>query len=283
MRTVITGIIIISILTLAATIGTIVVGTSSFEGIVVEKPYETGLAWDETRRQKAELGWSVAALGAPFRKGRNELLIEAIDKTGVRLSEAVVRVTISRPATRKYDRTYQTVQETDGRYHADVELPLHGNWDVFVDVSRNNDRAVFSQTISAEQSVSGASVVPPITENKTYCDIQLGPCIRETEDGTTVKFDIKPRPVRAMAELEFIVTLTRGGTPLDGASVALELSMPGMFMGENRPALKQADPGRFEGKGVIIRCPSGEKTWQAAVTVARGGKTAAVDFLFEVN
>jgi hypothetical protein len=59
--------------------------------------------------------------------------------------------------------------------------------------------------------------------------------------------------------------------------------MPGMFMGKNRPALKQVSDGRFEGKGVITTCPSGKKTWQAEVIVARGEKTAVIDFVFKVK
>jgi hypothetical protein len=104
-------------------------------------------------------------------------------------------------------------------------------------------------------------------ENRTTCDIQRGSCLIETGEGMTIEFDIQPKPVAAMSELSFIVNLNRGGTPLTDASTELDLSMPGMFMGRNRPVLKHVYNGRYEGKGIITRCPSGKKTWQAEVTV----------------
>jgi hypothetical protein len=117
----------------------------------------------------------------------------------------------------------------------------------------------------------------------TTCDIQSGSCLKETGDGMTVEFDIQPKPVVALSELTFIVNLTRGGMPVTDASVVLDLSMPGMFMGKNQPILKHAKNGRYEGKGVITRCPSGKKTWQADVTVGHDGKTAITSFVFEVK
>jgi hypothetical protein len=120
-------------------------------------------------------------------------------------------------------------------------------------------------------------------ENRTACDIQRGSCFIETGEGMTIEFDVQPKPVAAMSELTFIVNLSRGGSPVTDASTALDLSMPGMFMGKNRPGLKQVYDGRYEGKGIITRCPSGNKTWQAEVTVKNAGKTAVASFVFEVK
>lgn len=120
-------------------------------------------------------------------------------------------------------------------------------------------------------------------KNRTACDIQRGPCLLQTGEGMTIEFDIQPKPVAAMSDLTFIVNLSRGGSPVKNASTALDLSMPGMFMGKNRPALKQVHDGRYEGKGVITKCPSGKKTWQAEVTVEHAGKTAVASFVFEVK
>jgi nitrogen fixation protein FixH len=144
-------IILISICALAATIGAIIVGRQSFEGLVVEKPYETGLAWDETRQKQANLGWTVSVQGAPFKTGKNELIVKLLDKNGSLLTDAAVSVTVSRPSTRAYDKTYQTVQQADGRYHASIDLLLYGNWGVIIDASRNNDRSSFKEAIFAEQ------------------------------------------------------------------------------------------------------------------------------------
>lgn len=120
-------------------------------------------------------------------------------------------------------------------------------------------------------------------EPSSRCDIQIGPCTKKTGDGMTIEFDIKPKPVAAMTESTFVVAVSRNGMPVTEASVLLDLSMPGMFMGRNRPVLKQGKAGRYEGTGIVTRCASGRKTWQADVTVESAGKTSFAAFVFEVK
>jgi nitrogen fixation protein FixH len=146
-------IIVISITALAATIGAIVVGRQSFEGLVVEKPYETGLTWDETRQKQASLGWTVSVQGAPFKTGKNELIVNILDKNGSLITDAIIIVTVSRPSTRAFDKTYRIVRQADDRYHAFIGLQLYGNWDLIIDVSRNNDHSIFKEAIFAERGI----------------------------------------------------------------------------------------------------------------------------------
>jgi nitrogen fixation protein FixH len=144
-------IILICIIALAATIGAIIVGRQSFEGLVVEKPYETGLAWDETRRKQTNLGWTISVQGAPFKTGKNELTIKVLDKSRSLLADAAVSVTVSRSSTRAYDKTYRTSRQSDGRYHASINLLFYGNWDLIIDVSHDNDHSIFKEAIFAEE------------------------------------------------------------------------------------------------------------------------------------
>jgi len=144
-------IIIISIIAIAATIGTIAVGMKIFDGVVVENPYEAGLAWDETRQNKAALGWSVFLRNSLFKTGRNELTLEALDRNGRQLKNAVVQVTVSRPSTRAYDKNYLAIKTLDGKFQADVDFPLFGSWDLKIAVSGNKDRCSFTNRIYAEQ------------------------------------------------------------------------------------------------------------------------------------
>ena len=144
-------IVLICILALAATIGAIVVGSRSFEGIVVDKPYEAALSWDKERRNQERLGWSVVLQKATYKTGKNDLIVLVLDKNGAPLSDAVVSVAVSRPSTRAFDSTYRTVVQPNGRYLAAIDLPLYGNWDVIIDVSRKNERTSFSNIISANQ------------------------------------------------------------------------------------------------------------------------------------
>lgn len=146
-------IIIVSacLLALGATIGTIVVGSRSFEGIVVDKPYEAGLAWDQERRNQESLGWSVGLQETTFKTGKNDLVVIVRDKNGAPFSDALVSVAVSRPSTRSFDRTYRAVAQPNGQYRTEIDLPLYGNWGVLVDVSRKKEHTSFNKMISADQ------------------------------------------------------------------------------------------------------------------------------------
>lgn len=115
------------------------------------------------------------------------------------------------------------------------------------------------------------------------CAIQQGACSFTTDSGMTVEFDIQPKPVRAMSKLDMLVSVKENGKPVTDASVKLDLTMPGMYMGKNSPDMKHSANGRYEGKGIITRCMSGRKTWQADVIVERGGTRQAASFVFEVQ
>ena len=114
-------------------------------------------------------------------------------------------------------------------------------------------------------------------------DLARGPVARELEGGLVVSFEILPRPIEAMKELVFAVTLTREGKPVEGAGLSLALSMPAMYMGRNSPTLTEVKPGRFEGRGVVPRCMSGDKRWQATILVKEAGASFSVVFPFETS
>jgi hypothetical protein len=107
--------------------------------------------------------------------------------------------------------------------------------------------------------------------------IHSGPCTKQSA-GRTVVLEINPRPVRQMAELTFAVTVTPG-TALP-STLTLDLSMPGMYMGKNQVVLQRKSTCTWEGKGVIVRCMSGRKLWQATIVSADLGNPS---FTFEVR
>jgi len=112
--------------------------------------------------------------------------------------------------------------------------------------------------------------------------VDAGPCTK-TVDGLTVSVDITPKPLKAMRNLRFRTTLSNEGKPVTDASVSIALSMPGMFTGQNVIRLVHVHEGIYVGDGVIVRCPSGKKIWQALVDIRRAGREAAVNYLFEVQ
>ncbi len=110
---------------------------------------------------------------------------------------------------------------------------------------------------------------------KINCDIQNQAC-SQTVSNTTVTLDVQPKPVKAMENLTFQVTLNSNAnteTPF------IDLGMPGMNMGKNQVKLKKISPNTFQGSGVIVRCPSGKTIWRAIVTIPQTGKAS---FIFDV-
>jgi hypothetical protein len=77
------------------------------------------------------------------------------------------------------------------------------------------------------------------------------------------------------------VALHRGIATVNDARVEIELSMPDMYMGENRIPLRRDGDGHYAGKGPLLRCSSGRSDWVAEV-VARfpGGEVARARFPF---
>jgi hypothetical protein len=108
------------------------------------------------------------------------------------------------------------------------------------------------------------------------CDIQKGPCEKIVAD-TKVSLEILPRPVQAMRDLTFRVTVADFGKL--SAPPSIDLNMPAMDMGANQVPLKDLGQGVYEGRGVIVRCRSGHKTWRARVTLPDLG---GADFIFDV-
>lgn len=142
---------LLSGIVLAVTIGTIVMGGRQFDGVVTERPYETGLAWDEIRKEQQRLGWTITVQNTFIKKGSNELSVIALGRDGKPLKNATVLLTVSRPSTRQFDRTYEAKQMGEGRYAASVELPLFGHWDLRADIRQGTERMEHRERIFAQE------------------------------------------------------------------------------------------------------------------------------------
>ena len=79
-----------------------------------------------------------------------------------------------------------------------------------------------------------------------------------------------------MEELTFRVSVS-GGTI--SAPPYIDLGMPAMEMGPNTVKMEKVDNGVYEGKGVIVKCPSGKTIWEATVTLPETGQAS---FIFDV-
>ena len=110
---------------------------------------------------------------------------------------------------------------------------------------------------------------------KINCDAHAGACTQTIGD-VTVSMEITPRPVKALTDLMFQVTLSGSDS---AAASHIDLGMPAMKMGPNRVMLKSTGPGKYEGRGVIVKCKSGRRTWYAIVNIPDHGEAM---FVFDV-
>lgn len=140
-------IVFVTVAALAAVIGAIVVGSRSFEGIVTDRPYETGIAWDRTRHDKIESGWNVVIENQDFQVGDVALTLGVTDRKGSPLTAASVVVVISRPHTTANDRTYRTRETGPGIFSATVTFPAYGYWDIKMTVSADGKDVSFDKRI----------------------------------------------------------------------------------------------------------------------------------------
>lgn len=88
-------------------------------------------------------------------------------------------------------------------------------------------------------------------------------------EGQKVLLDISPKPLVAMRELTFSVEVpghVAAGTPW------LDLGMAGMRMPPNRVDLTKVGDGRYRGKGIVVKCPSGMRTWTATLYLPGKGR-----------
>ena len=126
-------------------------------------------------------------------------------------------------------------------------------------------------------SFSGSGNADDKYRDLINCDLHQGVCTQNLP-GSTVTLAITPRPVKAMQDLLFQVTFS-AKLPPNAKLPYIDLGMPGMKMGPNRVQLKSVGNDTYEGRGVIVKCPSGRRTWRATVTVPDFGQT---DFIFDV-
>ena len=142
---------IVIIVALAAVVTAVIIGSRSFEGIVVDKPYERGLSWDREQKERTESGLDVAIKNKTFTPGKNDLVIQVTDREQKPVPDAVLILTVSRPSTNAYDRTYRLTGSKKGLYGTSVELPLYGHWDLQITIMRNEQNLLFQRKIFIEQ------------------------------------------------------------------------------------------------------------------------------------
>ena len=96
----------------------------------------------------------------------------------------------------------------------------------------------------------------------------------QTVDGLTITFE-HPRELPINREQEMTITLTdASGKPVDGAIVALDLLMPAMPMGQNKPLADPLGGGRYRVRAAYSMLGD----WKTTVRATINGKTYEAAF-----
>lgn len=128
----------------------IVAAFSSWPGLETASAYQRGLAYNRTlaaAKEQAALGWKVDFVFTQDGRRRGVAQIDLADRFGSRLRDAEVRAQFVRPTNEGSDLRVDLAHQNGGRYQAEVELPLEGQWDVRIVASSNGQVYRLSERI----------------------------------------------------------------------------------------------------------------------------------------
>lgn len=111
----------------------IALALGTFPGQVVEKPYESGLKFNDVLKAKTEqaaLGWSADIERAAIANGEAEIAIRFRTATGANLHGLTVVGELRRPASDGGDRALSFVEDAEGAYKVRAETIGEGVWDL---------------------------------------------------------------------------------------------------------------------------------------------------------
>ncbi len=111
------------------------IGIVTWPGLETENAYQRGLVYNralEALEAQAALGWQVGFDFTQDGERQGTLTVTLEDRFGNLLQQADVRAEFVRPTHAGSDFALDLEHEYGGRYTARVELPLAGQWDVYV-------------------------------------------------------------------------------------------------------------------------------------------------------
>ncbi len=113
---------------------------STHSGLVANEPYRKGLHYNvriEASERQQALGWTESVV-----VGRDgTIVVELRDSRGEPIRGLVIKGTVGRPSTVRYDRYISLREEAPGRYMSDVALAEGGAWLLSLDAHRSGPLA----------------------------------------------------------------------------------------------------------------------------------------------
>ncbi len=128
----------------------IAVAVSSWTGLVTERPYDRGLAYNrnlEAAQAMAALGWRTRLSTTTLGPGRHELVLEAYDRNGAPLSGLRVEGKLERPLEQAADRELVLEPVAAGRYRAALDELAAGQWHARLRLVRGADTYLVSERL----------------------------------------------------------------------------------------------------------------------------------------
>ena len=97
--------------------------------------------------------------------------------------------------------------------------------------------------------------------------------------GTQVTLTMVPWPPETLTETTLTVTVQQGEQAVTGLQPALDLTMPGMTMPENRPVAAEQEAGTYLARTILTM----GGRWQIDVTLDLPGGERTASFLLDAN
>lgn len=137
-------------LVLIANASMIVAAFKTWPGLETTNAYQRGLAYNRTlaaAAEQAELGWKVGFAFSQQVARRGIVQVDLEDRFGNLVQDALVRARFVRPTQEGHDLTIDLTHQAGGRYLAEVDLPLDGQWDIRIDATSHGQTWRLSERI----------------------------------------------------------------------------------------------------------------------------------------
>jgi nitrogen fixation protein FixH len=119
---------------------------TTFSGLETASAYQAGQNFEreaETARAQEERHWQVRASVLPA-DGKTLIEIDARDAAGLPLTGLKATMQLQHPTDRRADQTVSLSEDTSGHFRG-TAVPLAGQWDALIDLSRGGERVFRSR------------------------------------------------------------------------------------------------------------------------------------------
>lgn len=138
-------------LSIAVNIGMMTLAATSNDGLVTEHYYSNGLRYDEERaRELNQPGWNVGVVAPKVAERTAPFVVTITDRHHAPLKGASVSLKLYRPTKAGYDQLIPLAETAQGRFEAQVSVPLVGLWDATIAIRKGPERYDHRERIRVE-------------------------------------------------------------------------------------------------------------------------------------